>query len=61
MDSLETLNAEYIDAQYRLWKKDPRSVSRDWQFFFKGFEIASERSPSIKDTGDLEQALSIFV
>ena len=57
MDSLETLNAEYIDAQYRLWKKDPSSVSRDWQFFFKGFEIAGDRVPSVEIAWDLEQAL----
>jgi 2-oxoglutarate dehydrogenase E1 component len=57
MDSLETLNAEYIDAQYRLWKKDPSSVSRDWQFFFKGFEIAGDRAPSVEADWDLEQAI----
>jgi 2-oxoglutarate dehydrogenase E1 component len=57
MDSIETLNAEYIDAQYRLWKNDPKSVSRDWQFFFKGFEIAGNRVPATEADWDLEQAL----
>jgi 2-oxoglutarate dehydrogenase E1 component len=41
MEIPETLNADYIDAQYRLWKADANSVSRDWQFFFQGFEIAA--------------------
>ncbi len=41
MDITETLNADYIDAQYQLWKTDPKSVTRDWQFFFEGFELAS--------------------
>jgi len=37
MNISETLNADYIDAQYRRWKNDPDSLSRDWQFFFEGF------------------------
>ncbi len=57
MDSIETLNADYIDAQYQLWKKDPSSVSRNWQFFFKGFEIASDRAHAAKAPLDMDQAL----
>jgi 2-oxoglutarate dehydrogenase E1 component len=37
----EALNADYIEAQYRQWKNDPDSVSKDWQYFFQGFEMAS--------------------
>ena len=37
----ETLNAEYIESQYAAWKDDPESVSRDWQYFFKGFDVAA--------------------
>ena len=40
MDIPETLSKDYIDAQYQMWKADPEAVSRDWQFFFEGFEIA---------------------
>lgn len=47
MDIPETLNAEYIDSQYKLWKKDPDQVSKDWQIFFKGFEIGNA------STGDI--------
>lgn len=36
---METLNAEYMDTQYRLWKSDPEAVTPDWRFFFKGFEL----------------------
>ncbi|QTA87504.1 2-oxoglutarate dehydrogenase E1 component [Desulfonema magnum] len=45
MDIPETLNANYIDAQYQLWKTDPDSVSRDWRFFFEGFELAGAAKP----------------
>jgi len=57
MIALETLNAGFIDQQYRLWKKDPDSVSRDWQFFFMGFEIAGNRVPATGGGGDQEKAL----
>jgi 2-oxoglutarate dehydrogenase E1 component len=57
MDSLETLNAGFIDQQYRLWKNDPNSVSRDWQFFFMGFEIAGNRAPTTETVWDQERAL----
>ncbi len=57
MDSIETLNAGFIDQQYRLWKKDPNSVSRDWQFFFMGFEIAGNRAPTPGLAWDPEKAL----
>ncbi len=36
----ETLNAQYIDTQYQRWKADAGQVTRDWQFFFEGFELA---------------------
>ena len=59
MDLPETLNFEYIDAQYRSWKEDPQSVSRDWQFFFQGFEIAGAgRAPAAEppEVGGRKQA-----
>jgi len=39
MNLSETLSKDYIDSQYEQWKADPNSVSRDWRFFFEGFEI----------------------
>ena len=37
----ETLNADYIETQYAAWKDNPESVPRDWQYFFKGFDMAA--------------------
>ncbi len=54
MDALETFNAGYIDEQYRRWKAEPGSVSRDWQAFFKGFEIAGDRAPTLAAAPDRE-------
>ncbi|MBN1552187.1 2-oxoglutarate dehydrogenase E1 component, partial [bacterium] len=42
MDLTETLNTNYIDAQYTLWKRDPSAVSREWQLFFAGFDFAGD-------------------
>jgi 2-oxoglutarate dehydrogenase E1 component len=42
---METLNADYIDAQYRLWKENPEELSSDWRFFFLGFELGGKEGP----------------
>ncbi|MFH0729831.1 MAG: 2-oxoglutarate dehydrogenase E1 component [Pseudomonadota bacterium] len=36
----ETWNAEFIDAQYRIWKETPDALPRDWQIFFQGFDLS---------------------
>jgi 2-oxoglutarate dehydrogenase E1 component len=36
----DTFNADYIDEQFKEWKKNPESVPPDWRYFFKGFEWA---------------------
>ncbi|MCP4686407.1 MAG: 2-oxoglutarate dehydrogenase E1 component, partial [Desulfobacterales bacterium] len=45
MSVSETLNMDYLEEQYEQWKTDPQSVSRDWQYFFKGFELADAGGP----------------
>jgi len=57
MDAIETYNADIIDAQYRKWQADPDAVSRDWQTFFKGFEIAYGREPATAPAWDMEQVI----
>lgn len=57
MDLPQTLNAEFIDSQYRRWKTDPNSVSRDWRFFFEGFEMAANGKPAV-DAVDSDAATS---
>ncbi|MGW8188269.1 MAG: thiamine pyrophosphate-dependent enzyme, partial [Desulfobacterales bacterium] len=54
MDAIETFNADYIDEQYRRWKADTGSVSRDWQAFFKGFAIAYDQAPVVTAAEDRE-------
>lgn len=39
-------DADYIEAQYERWKKDPAGVEKDWQAFFRGFELAMEAGPA---------------
>ena len=54
MNLSETLNLDFIDAQYRKWKDDPSSLGDDWQFFFNGFELAGAGGPAAAEP---EQAL----
>jgi 2-oxoglutarate dehydrogenase E1 component len=54
MNLSETLSADFIDIQYRKYKSDPSSLSDDWRFFFKGFELAGAAGPA---DADPEQAL----
>ena len=42
MNLTATWNAEYIDAQYKLWKSKPESLSREWRLFFEGVEFAKQ-------------------
>ena len=52
---MDTLNADYIDSQYRRWKANPDSVPIDWQFFFRGFELAGSRPDSLETlTNDVD-------
>ncbi|HHP7236360.1 MAG TPA: 2-oxoglutarate dehydrogenase E1 component, partial [Desulfobacterales bacterium] len=57
MDTIETLNLDYLDAQYERWKNDPASVSRDWQAFFKGFDIAGRGGRPGEGAVDFDQVL----
>jgi len=41
MNLTASLNADYIDAQYNLWKSEPEKLSREWRLFFEGFELAA--------------------
>ncbi|MGA2400404.1 MAG: 2-oxoglutarate dehydrogenase E1 component [Syntrophobacteraceae bacterium] len=36
-----SLNADFIDSEYKKWKANPESVSREWRIFFDGFELAA--------------------
>lgn len=37
--SVNGWNAEYLDAMHIAWKKDENSIPKEWQDFFKGFEL----------------------
>ncbi len=53
MDLTATWNADYIDAQYKRWKAEPEKLSKDWRFFFEGFELAlSEKATAGETVGE---------
>ena len=41
MDIPFAMNADFVDSQYQRWQSDPKSVPRDWQIFFEGFELGA--------------------
>ncbi len=57
MDFTAAWNAEYIETQYKRWKADPTSVSKDWRFFFEGFDLAASGAPETGEGFDEEQLL----
>ena len=48
-------NADYLDAQYKLWKKEPDKFSREWRLFFEGFELADSGQISAESVPDDDQ------
>jgi 2-oxoglutarate dehydrogenase E1 component len=42
-DFVNRANADYIEALYERYLKDPRGVDETWQAFFAGFELAGGR------------------
>ncbi|MBC8201734.1 MAG: hypothetical protein H8E86_06760, partial [Planctomycetes bacterium] len=39
--SVNGWNADYLDSMHLAWKEDANSLSKEWQDFFKGFELGS--------------------
>ncbi|SHF22270.1 2-oxoglutarate dehydrogenase E1 component [Desulfacinum infernum DSM 9756] len=52
-----TINPDYLEEQYRRWKKDPGSVPDDWRWFFQGFELASEPGVPVAGVPSRQDAL----
>ena len=50
-DGINGLNSEFLLGLYEQWKQDPESVNHQWQWFFRGFDLAAERpSPAQPQT-----------
>jgi len=52
-----TLNGDFIEEQFTLWKADPAKVAADWRFFFEGFELGFSGRLGELGVGDGDQAL----
>ena len=57
MNLTATWNAEFIDSMYKQWKTDPEKLSRDWRYFFEGFELAISDKKWANDESGEDQAL----
>ena len=50
--SVNGWNAEYLDAQYQEYRRDPASVAPDLTAFFQGFDLALSRGDGIAGGGE---------
>ncbi|MGD9301646.1 MAG: 2-oxoglutarate dehydrogenase E1 component [Desulfobacterales bacterium] len=55
MNLTATWNADFIDSQFERWKTDPHSLSREWRFFFEGFDLAASESKPAPEMVDEDQ------
>ncbi|MFO0724989.1 MAG: 2-oxoglutarate dehydrogenase E1 component [Myxococcota bacterium] len=55
LDEILRASPEYVDALYRAFQEDPRSVDPSWALFFAGFQFAARRpqEQARQDVGDL--------
>jgi 2-oxoglutarate dehydrogenase E1 component len=47
----ETLNLDFLDSQYQQYLDNPDAMSREWQVFFKGFDIGLQQTGPSADGG----------
>ncbi len=40
-------NADYVEELYQQWQRDPTSLSREWRYFFSGFDLAASPSREV--------------
>ena len=43
-------NAQYVESLYEQWKENPDSLEKDWQAFFRGFDLASTQVAQPEDS-----------
>lgn len=50
IDSVNALNAEFLQDLYQKWQQDPQSVDAQWRWFFQGFNLASDGALAAGET-----------
>ena len=50
-------NAEYIEALYEQYQRDPSAIPEEWQHFFRGFEFGFARSETASEPEPDQTAL----
>jgi len=63
LDFINRANAEYVDALYEQYLRDPQSVDPQWAFFFAGFEAArgnGARAHAVAAPTEAERSIGIF-
>jgi hypothetical protein len=42
--SVNGWNAQYIESMYMAWQEDENTLTKEWQDFFKGFELGNSHT-----------------
>ncbi|HTV47630.1 MAG TPA: 2-oxoglutarate dehydrogenase E1 component [Phycisphaerae bacterium] len=45
VDAVNGLGAEFLENLYERWRENPESVDPQWQWYFRGFELAADHEP----------------
>ena len=47
MAIIDHVGPEWIETQYQIFKENPLQLSEEWRAFFQGFELGTEKDPSL--------------
>ncbi|HMD55017.1 MAG TPA: hypothetical protein VKJ65_10760, partial [Phycisphaerae bacterium] len=46
IDAINGLGAEFLENLYERWRENPESVDPQWQWYFRGFDMAADQQPT---------------
>ncbi len=55
------VSPQWLEEQYHLWKSDPNQVSKDWQAFFEGFDLARQTPANDRDLAAKSSAVDSLI
>ena len=60
-DSIARANPEYVEALYRRYRADPRSVDESWALVFAGYDFALAGGPGASATARISPSVADLV
>ncbi|MCK6557144.1 2-oxoglutarate dehydrogenase E1 component [Candidatus Binatia bacterium] len=60
LDFINRANADYVDALYRQYRRDPASVDEQWAIFFAGFDLATDNGARLALPTTAEPNIGVY-